>query len=93
LNSGALGHGLSVGAGMALAAKRSGAGYIYHLVLMGDGEQGEGSLMEAASAAGHYHLDNLVGIMDRNYLQISGSLKRYAGLMTWKENTGPAGGA
>jgi transketolase len=71
LNSGALGHGLSVGAGMALAAKRSGKSFITY-VLMGDGEQGEGSLMEAASAAGHYHLDNLVGIIDRNGLQISG---------------------
>jgi transketolase len=71
LNSGALGHGLSVGAGMALAAKRSGKTFNTY-VLMGDGEQGEGSLMEAAAAAGHYHLDNLVGIIDRNGLQISG---------------------
>ena len=71
LNSGALGHGLSVGTGMAIAGKRAGAGYKV-FVLMGDGEQGEGSVLEAASAAGHYHLDNLVGIVDRNYLQISG---------------------
>jgi transketolase len=71
LNSGALGHGLSVGVGMALAAKRSGKGFKTY-VLMGDGEQGEGSLMEAAAAAGHYHLDNLTGIIDRNKLQISG---------------------
>ncbi|MFO7933214.1 MAG: transketolase [Bacteroidales bacterium] len=71
LNSGALGHGLSVGTGMAIAAKRDGSkSRIF--VLMGDGEQGEGSVLEAASAAGHYHLDNLVGIVDRNYLQISG---------------------
>jgi len=71
LNSGALGHGLSVGTGMAIAAKRAGSKYRV-FVLMGDGEQGEGSVLEAASAAGHYHLDNLVGIVDRNYLQISG---------------------
>ena len=71
VNSGALGHGLSVGVGMALAAKRSGTGY-RTFVLMGDGEHGEGSIMEAAAAAGHYHLDNLVAIIDRNGLQISG---------------------
>jgi transketolase len=40
---------------------------------MGDGEHGEGSIMEAAAAAGHYKLDNLVAIVDRNHLQISGS--------------------
>jgi len=71
VNSGALGHGLSVGVGMALAAKRSGTG-CRAFVLMGDGEQGEGSIMEAAAAAGHYHLDNLIAIIDRNGLQISG---------------------
>jgi transketolase len=56
---------------MALAAKRSGTG-CKAFVLMGDGEQGEGSIMEAAAAAGHYHLDNLIAIIDRNGLQISG---------------------
>jgi len=71
LNSGALGHGLSVGVGLALAAKRSGDSYRTY-VLMGDGEHGEGSIMEAAASAGHYHLDNLVAIVDRNQLQISG---------------------
>ncbi len=71
VNSGALGHGLSVGAGMALSAKRSGRDY-RTFVLMGDGEHGEGSIMEAAAAAGHYRLDNLIGIIDRNGLQISG---------------------
>lgn len=71
LNSGALGHGLSVGVGLALAAKRSGENYRTY-VLMGDGEHGEGSIMEAAASAGHYKLNNLVAIVDRNYLQISG---------------------
>lgn len=71
VNSGALGHGLSVGVGIALAARRSRTGY-RTFVLMGDGEQGEGSIMEAATAAGHYNLDNLVAIIDRNGLQISG---------------------
>lgn len=71
LNSGALGHGLSVGVGLALAAKRSGENYRTY-VLMGDGEHGEGSIMEAAASAGHYKLNNLVAIIDRNQLQISG---------------------
>lgn len=71
LNSGALGHGLSVGVGMSIAAKkdkRSNRAF----VLMGDGEQGEGSIYEAAMSASHYKLDNLVAIIDRNRLQISG---------------------
>ena len=71
LNSGALGHGLSVGVGLALAAKRSVESCMTY-VLMGDGEHGEGSIMEAAASAGHYKLNNLVGIIDRNQLQISG---------------------
>lgn len=71
LNSGALGHGLSVGVGLALAAQRSGETYMTY-VLMGDGEHGEGSIMEAAASAGHYKLNNLVAIIDRNQLQISG---------------------
>jgi transketolase len=71
LNSGALGHGLSVGVGLALAAKRSGESYRTY-VLMGDGEHGEGSIMEAAASAGHYKLNNLLAIIDRNLLQISG---------------------
>ena len=40
--------------------------------MMGDGEQGEGSIYEAAMAGGKYKLDNLVAIIDRNHLQISG---------------------
>lgn len=71
LNSGALGHGLSVGVGLAMAAKMDGKNYKTY-VLMGDGEQGEGSIYEAAMAANHYKLDNLIAIIDRNELQISG---------------------
>lgn len=71
VNSGALGHGLSIGVGMAIAAKMDGKDYKTY-VLMGDGEQGEGSIYEAAMAANQYHLDNLVAIIDRNRLQISG---------------------
>lgn len=70
--SGALGHGLSIGIGMALAAKMDNKAW-HTYVLMGDGEQGEGSIYEAAMAANRYHLDNLVAIIDRNHLQISGN--------------------
>ncbi len=76
VNSGALGHGLSIGVGMALAAKMNGSNDVPDFrafVLMGDGEQGEGSIYEAAMAANRYHLDNLVAVIDRNHLQISGN--------------------
>ena len=69
--SGSLGHGLAVGVGMALAAQRDGTRTKVY-VLMGDGEQGEGSVWEAAMAAANYRLDNLVAIIDNNNLQISG---------------------
>lgn len=71
-NTGALGHGLSVAVGMAIAAKKDGrANRVF--TIMGDGELAEGSIWEASMSAAHYHLDNLVVIIDRNMLQISGS--------------------
>lgn len=84
VNSGALGHGLPIGVGMAIAAKMGCGAYESHetheahdpyrvFVLMGDGEQGEGSIYEAAMAGHKYGLDNLVAIIDRNHLQISGN--------------------
>lgn len=72
VNSGSLGHGLSVGVGMALAARMDGRGYRTYVV-MGDGECAEGSVWEAAMAGGHYKLDNLTAFVDRNRLQISGT--------------------
>ncbi|RKL68361.1 transketolase [Salipaludibacillus neizhouensis] len=72
VNTGALGHGLAVSVGMALAAKKDSKSYRV-FTLMGDGEQAEGSIWEAAMAGAHYKLDNLVGIIDRNRLQITGS--------------------
>lgn len=72
MNSGSLGHGLSVSVGMALAAKMDKASYRVYTV-MGDGELAEGSVWEGAMAAGHYKLDNLTAVVDRNRLQISGS--------------------
>jgi transketolase len=70
-NTGALGHGLSFAVGLALAARLDGRPHRV-FTLMGDGELAEGSLWEASASAAHYHLDNLVVIVDRNTLQISG---------------------
>jgi len=72
MNTGSLGHGLSVSVGMALAAKLDKASYRVYTVL-GDGELAEGSVWEGIMSAGHYKLDNLTAIVDRNKLQISGS--------------------
>lgn len=84
MNTGALGHGLPVSVGMALAGKmKKQHHYVY--TLMGDGEQGEGSIYEAAMAAGHYKLDNLIAIIDRNGLQISGSTENVMGLEPLKD--------
>jgi transketolase len=71
LCTGALGHGLSAGVGMALGAKRLHKD-LRVFVVMGDGELAEGSVWEAAMAGAHYKLDNLYAIIDRNGLQISG---------------------
>jgi transketolase len=84
LNSGALGHGLSVGAGLSIAAKMDKKSYRTY-VLMGDGEQGEGSIYEAAMSASHYKLDNLIAIIDRNYLQISGNTEDVMSLDSVKD--------
>ncbi len=70
--TGALGHGLPVAVGAALGAKRTGQDYRV-FVLMGDGEQAEGSVWEGAMSAANYRLDNLYAIVDRNHLQISGN--------------------
>ncbi len=72
MNSGSLGHGLSVCVGMALAAKRDNRSYRVY-TLMGDGELAEGSVWEGTMAASHFKLDNLCAVVDRNHLQISGN--------------------
>lgn len=71
VSTGSLGHGLSMGAGMALSAKNDSKDYRV-FVLMSDGECQEGSIWEAALFAGHHKLDNLVGIIDYNKLQALG---------------------
>lgn len=70
-NTGALGHGLSVAVGMALAARQDGLPSRV-FTLMGDGELTEGSIWEASMSAAFYKLDNLTVIVDRNTLQITG---------------------
>ena len=72
MNSGSLGHGLPVAVGMALASKMNGTSSRVYVV-MGDGELAEGSVWEGAMSATQYNLDNLVAVIDRNRLQISGS--------------------
>lgn len=72
LNSGSLGHGISVGVGMALAAKMNHQSYRTYVVC-GDGEMAEGSNYEGMMAAGHYKLDNFCVTVDLNGLQISGT--------------------
>jgi len=71
MNTGALGHGLPICVGMALAARIDAAPYRV-VTLLGDGELAEGSNWEAALAASHYKLDNLTAILDHNTLQITG---------------------
>jgi len=74
LSCGSLGQGLSVAVGDALSAKLDGKNYKV-FCLMGDGEQQEGQIWEAVMAAGHYKLDNIIGIIDKNLLQIDGWVK------------------
>jgi transketolase len=71
MNTGALGHGLPISVGLALAGKMDQADYRV-FTLLGDGELAEGSNWEAALAAAHYKLDNLTAILDHNTLQITG---------------------
>jgi transketolase len=79
ISSGSLGQGLSVSVGSALTAKRLGEPHRVYCI-MGDGEQQEGSIWEAAMAAGHYRLDNLCGIVDQNRLQIDGWVHEVMGI-------------
>jgi transketolase len=71
VSSGSLGQGLGVAVGNALAGRLGGNPYRVYCI-MGDGEQQEGSVWESAMSAGHYKLDNLCAIIDKNDLQIDG---------------------
>ncbi len=72
VSTGSLGQGLSISCGIALGLKLDKIGSRVY-VLMGDGELEEGSVWEAAMNASHNKLNNLIGIVDRNKLQIDGS--------------------
>jgi transketolase len=74
VSTGSLGQGLSIAVGIALAAKLNKQNY-RTFCIMGDGEQQEGQIWEAAMEASHHGLDNLVGIVDCNHLQIDGAVR------------------
>ncbi|MHB9032324.1 MAG: transketolase [Anaerolineae bacterium] len=78
-NTGALGHGLALAAGLGYGLRHD---HLPHRVycLLGDGELAEGSNWEAALFAAHYRLDNLVAVVDRNGLQIAGSTEQVLAL-------------
>src|SRR5207245_6505511 len=74
VSTGALGHGLGIACGMALAAKRD--GHSWRIVtLLSDGECDEGSTWEADLFAPHHKLDNLIAVIDYNKIQSLGSVK------------------
>ena len=72
-STGALGQGLSIGIGMALAARLDKKNY-YTFVILGDGEIQEGQVWEAAMFASHYKIDNLTAILDYNNVQLMGNV-------------------
>ena len=79
VSTGSLGHGLSIGIGMAIAAKHDDKNYKIY-VLMSDGECDEGSTWEAAMLGAHLKLDNLVAIIDYNKIQSFGRIKEVVNL-------------
>ena len=78
-SSGSIGHNLSVGVGMALSAKMRGKDYLTW-VMLGDGELAEGQVWEAAMAAAHYGLSNLIGIVDANGMGLDGDTEDVMGI-------------
>ena len=83
MSTGSLGHGLSIGVGLAEAFKMDQKKNRV-FVLMGDGETQEGSVGEAAMATSQYKLDNLVAIIDRNMIQIDGRTEEIMSLEPYK---------
>ena len=74
MTTGSLGQGLSAGAGAALGLRLDGRNSCVY-VIVGDGELQEGQVWEAAMAAAHYKLDNLIAFVDNNGLQIDGNVE------------------
>ncbi len=84
VSSGSLGHGLSLGVGMAIAQKCDLSG-AKTFVLVGDGECQEGSVWEAAMSASSFSLDNLIVIMDCNQLQKTNRIDETMKYVSWEE--------
>lgn len=82
-STGSLGHGLSIGVGMALAQKSNDTD-IRTFVLLGDGECEEGSIWEAVMTASKYQLENLIVIMDHNNIQKMDTVEAVMGITDWK---------
>lgn len=79
VSTGSLGQGQSIAVGMALAARLDGLDHTI-FTITGDGEQQEGQVWEAVMEAGHFKLDNLVTILDKNRLQIDGWVDEVMGI-------------
>lgn len=80
VSTGSLGHGMPVACGMAAALRLKGNYTSRVYTVMGDGEQSEGSIWEAAMNAVHYKLGNLVAILDLNGLEADGAIDEITGL-------------
>lgn len=80
VSTGSLGHGMPVACGMAAALRMKGNHTSRVYTVMGDGEQGEGSIWEAAMNAFHYKLGNLVAVLDFNGLEADGTIDEVTGL-------------
>ncbi len=78
VSSGSLGHGLGIGAGMALAAKLNNHEYLTYVIL-GDGECTEGSIWEAVTFATAQNLNNLVAIVDNNQVAATSKTQKFVG--------------
>jgi transketolase len=90
IHTGSLGHGLSIGCGLAFAARMDRKKYLT-FVLLGDGECHEGSIWESAMFAGHHKLTNLIAIVDNNRLSASDYLDKYLSLKPLSKKFGSFG--
>lgn len=80
VSTGSLGHGMPIACGIAAGLKLKGNYTSRVYTIMGDGEQSEGSIWEAAANAVHYRLGNLVAIVDNNGLEADGTIEQITGL-------------
>lgn len=85
VSTGSLGHGFPISCGIAMALRKKGNSQSRVYVVMGDGEQSEGSIWEAAMNAAHYKLGNLLAIIDCNGLQADGRVDDLTGLQSIAE--------